>query len=136
MDARHKAGHDEFRLNALSQMMAHISFGWNQEDFARKSCREYVGISQIRTSFERHERHGRTRHHGRRQDPVPALGLNQRDEVRIGAERPGPGFNSGGFGFAGYFDVRRPGFAVQSGGIDVRLRLRANGVGFRVREAS
>src|SRR5882757_9927981 len=50
--------------------------------------------------FERHERHGRTGHHGRRQDPVPALGLNQRDQIRIGAERPGAGLDGGGFGFA------------------------------------
>jgi hypothetical protein len=59
--------------------------------------------------------------------------LRQRDQIRIGAERPGSGLDGGGFGFAGYLDVRRPRFAVQSGGIGVGLRLGANGVGFRVR---
>src|SRR6478736_7741690 len=41
--------------------------------------------------------------------------------------------DGGGLGLAGYPDIRRAGFAVQSGGIGVRLRLGTNGVRFRGR---
>jgi hypothetical protein len=47
--------------------------------------------------------------HRRRQNPVPLLGLHQRDEIGIGAECP----DGGGFGLACYPDVRGPGFTVK-----------------------
>jgi hypothetical protein len=59
----------------------------------------------LQTLFDRDKLHGRARHHRRRQNAVPALGLHQRDEVVVGAERLGAGFDGGGLGFAGDLDI-------------------------------
>jgi len=84
----------------------------------------------VRSLFHRYERYRGARHHRGGQDAVPALGLHQRDEVRIGAERLGSSLDGGGLGLASDPDVRRLGFAVQPRGVGIRLGFGTDGVRF------